>query len=129
MSASVTKCRTARHCRSRKAQDQGGQNLANWDPHTRPIITEYAGEVRFENIEEGVTVAKQIDETTGLSSLVVIDPKRRGTAASKGLRPAVKFIDAKGKDIKQANSDSPVNITFQIGCHHYGEERPAGGCG
>ena len=94
---------------------KAGQNLANWDPHTRPIVTEYAGEVRFENIEEGVTVAKQIDETTGLSSLVVIDPKRRGTAASKGLRPAVKLIDAKGKDIKQSNSDTPVNITFQIG--------------
>jgi DNA-directed RNA polymerase subunit beta' len=94
---------------------KAGQNLANWDPHTRPIVTEYAGEVRFENIEEGVTVAKQIDETTGLSSLVVIDPKRRGTAASKGLRPAVKLIDAKGKDIKQSNSETPVNITFQIG--------------
>ena len=94
---------------------KAGQNLANWDPHTRPIVTEYAGEVRFDNIEEGVTVAKQIDDTTGLSSLVVIDPKRRGTAVSKGLRPAVKLIDAKGKDIKQANSDTPVNITFQIG--------------
>jgi DNA-directed RNA polymerase subunit beta' len=94
---------------------KAGQNLANWDPHTRPIVTEYAGEVRFDNIEEGVTVAKQIDDTTGLSSLVVIDPKRRGTAVSKGLRPAVKLIDAKGKDIKQANSEIPVNITFQIG--------------
>ncbi|MEQ1516442.1 MAG: DNA-directed RNA polymerase subunit beta', partial [Usitatibacteraceae bacterium] len=94
---------------------KAGQNLANWDPHTRPIVTEYAGEVRFENIEEGVTVAKQIDDTTGLSSLVVIDPKRRGTAVSKGLRPAVKLIDDKGRDIKQANSDTPVNITFQIG--------------
>ncbi len=93
---------------------KAGQTLATWDPHTRPIITEYAGDVRFENVEEGVTVAKQIDETTGLSSLVVIDPKRRGTAASKGLRPAVKLIDAKGKEIKLAGSDSPVNITFQI---------------
>ena len=71
--------------------------------------------MRFENVEEGVTVAKQIDDTTGLSSLVVIDPKRRGSAANKGLRPAVKLVDAKGKDIKQANSDTPVNYTFQIG--------------
>ena len=62
-----------------------------------------------------VTVAKQIDDTTGLSSLVVIDPKRRGSAANKGLRPAVKLVDAKGRDIKQANSDAPVNYTFQIG--------------
>ena len=97
------------------AKIKAGATLANWDPHTRPIITEYAGEVRFENVEEGVTVAKQIDDTTGLSSLVVIDPKRRGSAANKGLRPAVKLVDAKGKDIKQANSDAPVNYTFQIG--------------
>ncbi len=94
---------------------KAGNALATWDPHTRPIITEYAGEVRFENVEEGVTVAKQIDETTGLSSLVVIDPKRRGSAATKGLRPAVKLVNASGKEIKQANSDAPVHYTFQIG--------------
>src|SRR5574343_595140 len=38
---------------------KAGAKLATWDPHTRPIITEYAGTVRFENVEEGVTVAKQ----------------------------------------------------------------------
>ena len=94
---------------------KAGISLATWDPHTRPIITEYAGEIRFENVEEGVTVAKQIDETTGLSSLVVIDPKRRGSAASKGLRPAVKLVDAQGKEVKLHGSDAHVNITFQIG--------------
>jgi DNA-directed RNA polymerase subunit beta' len=94
---------------------KAGQALANWDPLTRPIITEYAGETRFENVEEGVTVAKQIDETTGLSSLVVIDPKRRGTSATKGLRPAVKLVGDKGKEVKLATGDTPVNYTFQIG--------------
>ncbi|MBU6468724.1 MAG: DNA-directed RNA polymerase subunit beta' [Betaproteobacteria bacterium] len=94
---------------------KAGQVLANWDPHTRPIITEYAGEVRFENVEEGVTVAKQIDEVTGLSTLVVIDPKRRAGTQSKGLRPQVKLLDAKGKEVKLAQSDQAVNITFQIG--------------
>ena len=66
------------------AKVKAGQALANWDPLTRPIITEYAGETKFENVEEGVTVAKQIDEITGLSTLVVIDPKRRGTSAHQG---------------------------------------------
>jgi len=94
---------------------KASQTLATWDPLTRPIITEYAGEVRFDNVEEGVTVAKQIDETTGLSSLVVIDPKRKAGAAAKGLRPAVKLVNDKGKDVKLAGSDSPVNYTFQIG--------------
>ncbi|QJR16351.1 DNA-directed RNA polymerase subunit beta' [Usitatibacter palustris] len=97
------------------AKVKAGQSLSNWDPLTRPIITEYAGETKFDNVEEGVTVAKQIDETTGLSSLVVIDPKRRGTSATKGLRPAVKLIGDKGKEVKLATGDTPVNYTFQIG--------------
>ena len=94
---------------------KAGQVLAMWDPHTRPIITEYAGEVRFENVEEGVTVARQIDDVTGLSTLVVIDPKRRGSAQSKGLRPQVKLLNEKGQEVKIPNSDTPVNYTFQIG--------------
>ena len=95
-------------------QVRAGKALASWDPHTRPIITEYAGRIKFENVEEGVTVAKQIDEVTGLSTLVVIDPKRRGVAQAKGLRPSVKLIDDKGKEVKIPGTDLPVNITFQI---------------
>jgi len=95
-------------------QVKAGKMLASWDPHTRPIITEYAGRIKFENVEEGVTVAKQIDEVTGLSTLVVIDPKRRGVSQAKGLRPSVKLIDDKGKEVKIPGSELPVNITFQI---------------
>ena len=73
-----------------------------------------SGKVRFENVEEGVTVAKQIDEVTGLSTLV--DPKRRGVAQSKGLRPLVKFLGDDGNEIKVVGSNQPVSITFQIGC-------------
>jgi len=97
------------------AKVKAGLVLASWDPHTRPIITEYAGEVRFENVEEGVTVAKQIDDVTGLSTLVVIDPKRRATGSSKGLRPQVKLLNEQGQEIKIAGTDQSVNITFQIG--------------
>jgi len=93
---------------------KAGFVLATWDPHTRPIITEYAGTVKFENVEEGTTVAKQIDEITGLSTLVVIDPKRRGSA-SKGLRPQVKLINEGGEEVKIAGTDHSVNITFQVG--------------
>ncbi|MHB1233883.1 MAG: DNA-directed RNA polymerase subunit beta' [Burkholderiales bacterium] len=94
---------------------KAGKVVATWDPHTRPIITEYSGKVHFENVEEGVTVAKQIDEVTGLATLVVIDPKRRGSATSKGLRPQVKLLDEKGKEVKLAGSDAPVNISFPVG--------------
>ncbi|MDC0576152.1 DNA-directed RNA polymerase subunit beta' [Nitrosomonadaceae bacterium] len=94
---------------------KAGQAMATWDPHTRPIITEYAGKVRFENVEEGVTVAKQIDDVTGLSSMVVIDPKRRGAAQAKGLRPLVKLLNEKEEEVKRAGDDLSVNITFQTG--------------
>ena len=94
---------------------KAGQVLATWDPHTRPIVTEYAGRIKFENVEEGATVARQIDEVTGLSTLVVVDPKRRGSVQARGLRPQVKLLDENGNEIKIAGSDQPVNITFQIG--------------
>jgi DNA-directed RNA polymerase subunit beta' len=92
---------------------KAGAILANWDPLTRPIITEFAGQVKFENVEEGLTVAKQLDEVTGLSTLVVIDPKRRG--AAKIIRPQVKLIDAAGKEVKIPGTDHSVTIGFQIG--------------
>jgi DNA-directed RNA polymerase subunit beta' len=93
---------------------RAGVVLATWDPHTRPIITEYAGKVSFQNVEEGVTVAKQIDEVTGLSTLVVIDPKR-STAQSKGVRPMVRLYDKAGKEVKLAGTETAVSVTFQTG--------------
>ncbi|MEY3060848.1 MAG: DNA-directed polymerase subunit beta, partial [Pseudomonadota bacterium] len=92
---------------------KAGAILANWDPLTRPVITEFAGQTKFENVEEGLTVAKQLDEVTGLSTLVVIDPKRRG--ATKVVRPQVKLIDAAGKEVKIPGTDHSVTIGFQIG--------------
>ncbi|KPC51466.1 DNA-directed RNA polymerase subunit beta' [Amantichitinum ursilacus] len=93
---------------------KAGAVLGTWDPHTRPIITEYAGQVRFENVEEGATVVKQVDDVTGLSTLVVIDPKRKA-GASKGVRPLVKLTDENGHDVKLTGTDTSVTITFQVG--------------
>lgn len=94
---------------------RAGQILSSWEPHTRPIIAEYSGKVRFENVEEGTTVVKQIDEITGLATLVVIDSKRRGVTQAKGLRPMVKFLDENDQEIIAAGGDQPVGITFQVG--------------
>jgi len=94
---------------------RAGVQLATWDPHTRPIVTEYAGTVKFENVEEGATVTKQIDEVTGLSTLVVIDPKRKASAATKGLRPQVKLLAPSGEEVKIHGTDHSVTITFQVG--------------
>ena len=76
-----------------------GQNVANWDPHTHPIVTEVNGVARFKDVVEGVTVMRQVDEITGLSSMVVTDPKQRGSSA-KDLRPMIQLVDANGKEIK-----------------------------
>jgi len=92
---------------------KAGAILANWDPLTRPIITEFAGKTNFENVEEGLTVARQVDEVTGLSTLVVIDPKRRGSA--KVIRPQVKLIDASGNEVKIPGTDHSVTIGFPVG--------------
>ncbi|WP_019447983.1 DNA-directed RNA polymerase subunit beta' [Cupriavidus sp. BIS7] len=93
---------------------KAGTQLATWDALTRPIVSEYSGTIKFENVEEGVTVAKQMDEVTGLSTLVVIDAKRR-TAATKGLRPQVKLLDANNQEVKIPGTDHSVTIGFQVG--------------
>ena len=93
---------------------KAGEILANWDPHTRPIISEYAGKAKFENVEEGITVTKQIDDVTGLSTLVVIDSKQKGTQ-SKSSRPQIKLLDITGNEVKLSGTENPVNVTFQLG--------------
>jgi len=86
------------------ASVDGGQIVANWDPHTHPIVVEVAGKVRFADFVEGVTVQRQTDEITGLSSLVVTDPKQRGSAG-KDLRPLVQLLDENGEELKIPGTD------------------------
>jgi len=90
------------------AKVNAGQNIATWDPHTHPIITENEGTVVFQDISEGVTVTRQIDEITGLSSIVVMDLKQRSSSA-KDLRPVIKLVNAKGKDLKIPGTDIPAH--------------------
>ncbi|MEE4184409.1 MAG: DNA-directed RNA polymerase subunit beta', partial [Gammaproteobacteria bacterium] len=92
----------------------GGQIVATWDPHTHPVISEVAGRLKFEDFIDGVTVTEQEDDITGLSSIVVIDPKQRG-AAGKDLRPTAKLVDAKGKEICFANTDIPAVYALPAG--------------
>jgi len=91
-----------------------GQVIANWDPHTHPVVTEVAGLVRFSDFEEGSTVQRQTDDITGLSSLVVMDPKQRG-ALGKDKRPMVKLLDETGKDLCIAGTDIPAHYFLPMG--------------
>ena len=88
-------------------QVAGGETVANWDPHTMPVITEVSGFVRFTDMIDGQTITRQTDELTGLSSLVVLDSAER-TAGGKDLRPALKIVDAQGNDVLIPGTDMPA---------------------
>jgi DNA-directed RNA polymerase subunit beta' len=93
---------------------EAGQVVANWDPHTHPVITEEKGFIKFVDIVDGVTVQEEMDEVTGLSSLVVTDPKQRGSQA-KDMRPMVKLVDDKGNDLNIAGTEIPAHYFLPAG--------------
>ena len=84
-----------------------GDTIANWDPHTHPIITEVKGKVQFVDLVDGITMVRQTDELTGLSSIVITDAAQRN-ARGKEMRPALKLVDAKGGDVMIAGTEIPA---------------------
>ncbi|NNJ95765.1 MAG: DNA-directed RNA polymerase subunit beta' [Gammaproteobacteria bacterium] len=93
---------------------ESGQIVATWDPHTHPIITEVAGKVKFTDFSEGVSVQKETDEITGLSSVVVIDPKQR-PSAGKDIRPLITLVDDAGEDLCIAGTEIPARYFLPSG--------------
>ena len=91
-----------------------GQVVANWDPHTHPVVTEVEGKLKFEDFIDGITVTEQVDEFTGLTSIVVLDPKSR-TGLGKDLRPVAKLVDDSGKEICFANTEIPAVYALPVG--------------
>ena len=91
-----------------------GQSVANWDPHTHPVVTEVAGMIKFQDFVDGITVTSQVDDVTGLTSTVVLDPKQRGSGG-KDLRPVVRLTNAKGKEVTFANTDIPAVYALPAG--------------
>ena len=87
-----------------EASVESGQQIASWDPHTHPIISEVDGKVLFSDIEEGVTVTRYTDDITGLTDIVILDPKQRPSSA-KDMRSVVKLVDAKGDELKIPGTD------------------------
>ena len=112
---------------------EAGQVVATWDPHTHPIITEVKGRLKFYDFVDGVTVTSHIDEMTGLSSMVVTDPKSRGGGehrrtvvsengkqteeriAYRDLRPMIKLVDEDGNDLNLAGTDIPAQYFLPAG--------------
>ncbi len=86
---------------------EAGQIVATWDPHTHPVVTEMTGRVQLKDLVEGVTVDKQVDEVTGLTSLIVRDPKQR-SSSSKDMRPMVKLVDENDNDVFIVGTEIPA---------------------
>ncbi len=86
---------------------ENGETVANWEAHTMPIITEVAGRIQFVDMIDGVTVSRQTDDLTGLSSSEVTEPAAR-PAAGKDMRPAIKLVDEKGNDVMIPGTDMPA---------------------
>ncbi len=86
---------------------KAGEIAANWDPHNHPIVSEVAGFVRYVDLVEGITAIEKTDELTGLASIEITDPKRRGSAG-KDLRPIIRIIDGNGKDLSIPGTDLPA---------------------
>ncbi len=77
-----------------------GQRVAEWDPYTRPMLTEVAGEIAFEDLTDGVSLAETTDETTGFTKRVVTD--WRGSKRGDGMQPAIAIMGKKGEVEKLA---------------------------
>jgi DNA-directed RNA polymerase subunit beta' len=97
-----------------EAQVQAGQVVASWDPHTHPIITEVAGIVKFVDFVEGVSTRKQTDELTGLSTTIIISTMQH-SGMYKDLRPMIKLVDSKGKDLFLPGTNMPAHYFLPNG--------------
>lgn len=84
-----------------------GDKIASWDPHTHPIITEVGGRIEFVGLEDSITITRQTDELTGMSTIQIMDPTTR-PAAGKDIRPMVKLVDEKGADIFFPGTQTPA---------------------
>ena len=91
-----------------------GQMVANWDPHTHPVISEVAGQVQFRDVVDGVSVQRRIDDLTGFESLEVLDVKQR-SAAGADLRPTVLLVDDEGKELALPGTEIPAQYALPAG--------------
>ncbi len=93
---------TARGCKVDEGDTiKRGQRIAEWDPYTRPILTEVEGIVGFEDLVEGQSMSETLDEATGIAKRVVIDWRTERRAAAD-LRPAIVIKGKDGKVLKLA---------------------------
>jgi DNA-directed RNA polymerase subunit beta' len=100
-----------------------GDVLAEWDPYSNPIVADVSGTIRFENIEEGVTMAEQVDPVTGFATKVITDSKGADS------KPTVTLVNDKGQALTFPNRDAQVRYVLPVGAQllvHDGDQLHAG---
>jgi len=78
-------------------QIKRGQRIAEWDPYSRPILTEVEGEIGYEDLVDGQSLSESVDEATGIAKRVVTEWRTGSGKNQIDLRPA---MVVKGKDGK-----------------------------
>jgi len=82
-----------------------GALMAEWDPHAMPILSEFAGTVKLEDIIEGITVHQERNKVTGLTERVIIEHR------AERLHPQVAIIKG-GKRV--ASYTLPVDTYLNV---------------
>jgi DNA-directed RNA polymerase subunit beta' len=95
---------------------EAGTLLAEWDPYTLPILTDVPGKVKFMDLVEEITVMEHIDEVTGLSRSVIIEPK------DPELRPRILIADDAGKIMKIPGTKNQARYNLPVGAHMFIKE-------
>jgi DNA-directed RNA polymerase subunit beta' len=90
-----------------------GDVVGSWDPHTHPIITELDGKVQFTDVVEDVTVTKQTDDLTGLSTYVVMDAKQQ--RGGKDIKPTIGLVDDNGDEVMIPGTKIPARNMLPAG--------------
>ncbi len=88
-----------------------GQRIAEWDPYTRPILTEVEGSIGFEDLVDGVSMSEALDESTGIAKRVVVDWRTGPVRNQQDLHPA---ITIKGKDGKLLKLSRGGEARYQL---------------
>ena len=89
------------------------EKIADWDPHTHPIITEQSGRVVFVDFEEGITVNRNTDPLTGLTFFEMISEAER-SAAAKGLKPMIKMVSESDSEVTLSTHYLPSMVKINL---------------
>ena len=115
-----------------------GDVVAKWDPHTHPVVTEVKGFIKFNYFVDGVSIRSEVDAITGVTRVVVVDPKQRMSGeqtvevtdgkgnvreevvSNRDLRPMIMIVDESGKEMTLPGTDVlarymlPANATINV---------------